>query len=276
MKPSSFDKFFSSLAVLFLFSLLGFAAPAPSAKELLLKIEKRRGPWISFRADLEIRFSTADGESASCRGKMAYHRLDEKILLECFSEHHELLFIFKTLDKNFDLYLPSQRALFRGSIFSLEDSPSIESRLRALDLYRALKPSAIPLDAQIQPYPDPAGPEKWLLRIYHSNKGDPFLARELAVTEEGDVVNETYYQPGLGGPGVRIERSQWARKGHSDSAAEEFFFPHKIRIESNKETSGGQGIMRTILIFQRLEFLSDIPEEEFDFSIPEGTRTLTV
>lgn len=271
-KSLCFIRFLPLFFGLSIFPLLAYPAAGPSVEELVFQIEERRGSWISFRADLEIHFLTADRQSASCKGKLAYQRLDEKILLQCFNERGELLFIFKTFDKNFELYLPSQAAVFQGDIFSLEDSPSIESHLRALDLYRALKPAAIPFEAQLEPHSE-AG--KWRLKIYGSRGENSLLAREVIVTAEGDVIEENYYQLGLSRPSVGVNRSGFEKINDSVSN-EEFFFPRKIRIESVKEISGVESVIQTVLLFQTLEFLSQIPEDEFLLSLPHGTKTIAL
>ena len=163
--------------------------PAEMTAEIVKKIETRRGNWIAMKADLHLYFLEG-GHRAACRAELAYQRLEERILLKGYNAKEELLFVFKTNDRNFEIYLPKQRKVYRGDIFTLEDSPDIESTLKPLDLYRALKPMAIPL-----PQTEIKNLEggNISLRIMGMRQDKPYLARRILATKEGDVQVEIYY-----------------------------------------------------------------------------------
>ncbi len=154
-----------------LFSILIFCvSPLTFAKNqdlsnasLLRLLHNRRGNWIALNGDLSLEFLTPQGKKVTCRAELVYQRLDEKILLKGFNEKNEPLFIFKTSDRNFELYLPLISEFYHGSIFDLEDSPEIQSHLKALDLYRALKPGGVLLIQEI----NCSLLMQWLLRVTH-------------------------------------------------------------------------------------------------------------
>jgi hypothetical protein len=139
--------FFLTVPFLFLLSSgpLSWAGTAPGAEleGILQKIESRHYRWIAIRADVLLFFAKAGDPNAMCGGELLYQRLDERMLLTCVDARQELIFVFRTFDRRFDLYLPAQNTVYHGSIFDLEDSPDIESHLKARDLYRALKPMAV-------------------------------------------------------------------------------------------------------------------------------------
>ena len=242
--------------------------PSVSAEEILHKIETRRGTWTDLKAAVSMEFITPQKKTAACRADLAYARLEEKILLKGFNAQNKLLFVFKTSDRNFELYLPSSKTLYRGSIFDLEDSPEIHSHLKALDLYRALKPLAVSAGkAAVTKNPgDTAGGE--LLKVESSRKGKIFLARELTVTKDGEVSKEAYYTP-EGKPGTLIERSDFKTIG--DSQKDPAFFPSKITLASPSQASGGD-LNQTTLVFDKISFNASLSDADFDFSLPQDTR----
>ncbi|MDD5226273.1 MAG: hypothetical protein PHV97_03690, partial [Candidatus Omnitrophica bacterium] len=138
--------FLASLLISFLsFSPFARAETVPGSEleGILQKIESRHYRWIAIRADVLLFFAKAGDPNAMCGGELLYQRLDERMFLTCVDARQELMFVFRTLDRRFDLYLPAQNTVYHGSIFDLEDSPDIESHLKARDLYRALKPMAV-------------------------------------------------------------------------------------------------------------------------------------
>ena len=109
-------------------------------ENIVKQIEARRASWIAFKAKVMLHFYQEEEEKASCFGRLLYDRLEEKVVLSCVDNRNKLLFTFKTSDRDFELYLPAMKNVYEGNIFSLSDSPEINSHLKPLDLYRALKP----------------------------------------------------------------------------------------------------------------------------------------
>ena len=176
-----------------LFSSVCFAAKAAPNIELegiLQKIESRSYRWIAIRADVLVFFAGAGNAQAMCGGELLYQRLDERMLLSCVDTHKELVFVFRTFDRRFDLYLPSQNTVYHGSIFDLEGSPDIESHLKARDLYRALKPLAVD-SRHVRIERDNSAITS--LEIFNARNGKDVLARKLLLTPKGDVRGEVYY-----------------------------------------------------------------------------------
>ena len=237
------------------------AKPLPSA-DVVRKIEMRRGLWVNLQATLKMDFTTPQGKKASCRAELVYDRLDEKILLKGFNDKSEPLFVFKTDDRNFELYLPRQNTVFSGSIFDLEDSPEIHSHLKALDLYRSLKPMALPLEKTT------ADEDQGLTRL--EIRGAKGKERALYANAEGDTVKEVYYRKD-GMPKTLVERSNFkpVKKGKRGA----FSFPEDIRIESYPSASAGagRGTNETRLKFVNAEF-SPLNSQAFDFVFPENAR----
>lgn len=249
------------LAALFVFiSILppAFSAP-PEVSELIRKVEQRRGSWIDLTADLKMNFKTREGRQASCFAKLKYNRLDEKILLEGFNDKNEVLFVFKTDDRDFQLYLPKAESVFSGSIFDLEDSPDIHSHLKALDLYRALKPAALPEERTTAD----ALTNGFRLRVSRENSGQ--TERELFTNEKGDSVKEVYYLKS-GKPKAVIQRADFEEI--KKSKRESFGFPKWIVIQAD-----GAG---TELVFQGAHFASASDEGEFDYAFPEKAKRIDI
>ena len=243
--------------------------PAESSlPDLIKKMEARRGTWTGMKAALSIQFTADHGKQAACQGTLIYHRLDEKILLQCYREQNRLVFLLKTTDREFELYLPAQRTLYKGNIFTLEDSPAIESHLRAWDLYRAFKPMVIPLEnIELQ-----KGAGSFFGLIQKRNQLPSGIARELTISPEGDIVSEIYYDL-TGSPSVEIQRSGFQEMGAA-TAGMSTAYPRQIRILSYH---GNEGDFReTIFEFKQAAFLADLSEKDFEVSFPENTTVLVL
>src|SRR5512140_1111132 len=90
-------------------------ATNPELEGILRKIESRHYRWIAIRADVLLFFAKTGDPNAMCGGELLYQRLDERMFLTCVDTRQELLFAFRTLDRRFDLYLPSQNTVYHGS-----------------------------------------------------------------------------------------------------------------------------------------------------------------
>ena len=258
------------LAVLF-FSLLGFqsisfAEPTPNTEleGILRKIEARHYRWIAIRAEVLFFFAGSGNSSAMCGGELLYQRLDERMFLSCVDTQKELVFAFRTLDRHFDLYLPSQNTVYHGSIFDLEDSPDIESHLKARDLYRALKPLTVdPRRTKVER----TNSLVTNLDVYSQNGAEGALVRRLYLTPEGDVRGEIYY--GANGRSVtEIQRYDFKEfRGHV-GIYDSIIFPKKITIVS-PETQKGSAIF-----FSKVTALDTIDPLEFILRTPPGTKVV--
>lgn len=240
------------LYFLALFLICASAYAAQNLTDTIEKIETRRGRWTSFHGFLRMNFSTPQGKTADCRAEIYYNRLEEQIALKGFRENRELLFIFRTDDRNFRLYLPKRETEFTGTIFDLEDSPALHSHLKALDLYRALKPGLIrENDAEIE----------------ESSAGLTLLksgVRNLWVNVQGDVLKETF------GVKTSIERSDF--KKINLEGKNEFYYPFRIAIKNAVEA----GLNQTELVFESLEFDSEENSKFPNLKVPEGIKTYDV
>lgn len=248
---------------LFLILALAFSLPVSARTDtegIIRKIEMRRGLWVSLKATLSMEFSTPQDKKAACRAELVYDRLDERILLKGFNEKNEPLFMFRTDDRNFDLYLPPANTVFSGSIFDLEDSPQIHSHLKALDLYRALKPMALPAGKTS------VANEDGLLKLEIKNRKD--IERALFANENGDTVKEIYYRRG-GVIKTSIERSGFKEFKKNK---ETFAFPSVIRIESY----AAAGENKTLLNFESSDFNPIMDEGVFNLELPRDARRADV
>jgi len=243
---------------------LSVAETAPSAEleDILRKIESRHYRWIAIRADVFLFFAKAGDPNAMCGGELLYQRLDERMFLTCVDAQQELIFIFRTFDRRFDLYLPAQNTVYHGSVFDLEDSPDIESHLKARDLYRALKPIAVdPRRTKVER----TNSAITSLDVYSRSDNEGVLVRKLYLSPEGDVRGELFYNA-EGRPVTEIQRYDFRKiqgyAGSYDSA----IFPKKITILS-PETKKGSAIF-----FSEVTALDTIDPLEFILRVPPGTK----
>jgi hypothetical protein len=256
------------LIVLFI-SLLGFGSisraettPSVELEGLLQKIASRHYRWIAIRADVLLFFAKEGDPNAMCGGELLYQRLDERMLLTCVDTRQELMFVFRTLDRRFDLYLPTQNTVYHGSIFDLEDSPDIESHLKARDLYRALKPLAVdPRRTKVER----TNSAITNLDVYGRNDDEGKLVRKLYLTPEGDVRGELFYDP-KERPVTEIQRYDFRELRGPVGSYDSIIFPKKITIAS-PETKKGSAIF-----FTRVTALDTIDPLDFILRIPPGTK----
>ncbi len=239
------------------------ALASDSLPDLLSRIRERQGFWIAYRAQVTARFSAA-GKEAVCRGELNYHRLDEKILFRCSGENQNLLFIFRAEDRAFELYLASARRVYSGHILDVENAPGIESALKPLALYRALKSMAVPAaEAEIVKEKD----QTWI-RIHTTRRGHKRLVREIEVTPEGDVPYEVYYSEEAQ-PATVIERADFRKEERRDrTRSKPVMLPRSILIRDFSAASSGSVAItdgaenrqegRTELIFESVR-LDDAP-----------------
>jgi hypothetical protein len=254
--------------VLVSFSYNGFAEIDGSIPAQFRKtIELRRGTWTGLKAEIEIKFTSAKGKEASCQGTLTYHRLDEKILLQCYGVKNRRVFALRTTDREFELYLPGHKTLYKGSIFTLEDSPAIESHLRAWDLYRSFKPMVIPSENV-----EVSAAEEGLTLLTIFRGEPPAKAREVKVSPEGDIVSEVYYAFG-GGISLEIKRSEFQTIG-AEIEGVPTAYPRKIQILSHKLTSMEDSTMETIFLFKSADFLTELSEADFEMPLPSNTKIM--
>lgn len=231
---------------------------------VIQKIEMRRGLWTAFHADLKLQFSSRDQGNAACRGELTYHRLDEKMILKCFNDQNQMLFAFRTDDRFFQLYFPSRETVFVGSIFSLADSPDIESHIKPLDLYRALKPMMVPLHRSIA--------ESWdqdvmMVKVFARDRQSSYLSRSFIASHEGDILKEIYYSR-KEDPLVTIHRMKIGSFQLEDGTLKNpIFYPQAIRIDSNSKQS-------TLLAFHGIRFFAFLENANWLLDLPKTTRVI--
>lgn len=249
-------------AVLCLPSTAARASGTP-ADAYVRKIEEQRFRWLGVKAEADLKFTAASGQSASCSGRLTYYRLEEKMLLECFNERGETLFIFSTREMDFELYLAGARTVYRGNIFDLEDSDAISSHIKPLDLYRSLKSMPIlPGQASLVSESGPSA----VLHVYNTWKGRTFPSRVLSVSERGDVPFETYLDR-EGKETLLISRDRFEDVGSVPKKKKQrIYFPHQILIVNPKENT------RTEIVFSSVKPLSTTSGAGWVLQFPEGTK----
>lgn len=245
-------------------SVFAETAPAPNTEldGILQKIDSRNYRWVAIRADTLLFFAVAGDSRAMCGGELLYQRLEERMLLTCADAERELVFVFRTFDRRFDLYIPSQNTVYHGSIFDMEDSPEIESHLKARDLYRALKPLAVdPRRAKLER----TNSLVTNIDVYGRGNAEGALARKLYLTPEGDVRGELFYSS-EGKPVTEIQRYDFQKlpgRGHSSDPV---IFPKKITIFSPATKKG------SVIFFTRVKALDNINPLEFSLRAPYGAK----
>ncbi len=254
---------FSFYLFLGLLTILPPLYASQDADTMLRKIEAQRFRWMGVKAEATLTFTTPQGKSASCSGRMTYYRLEEKMLLECFNGSGQTLFIFSTEDDEFELYLAADKTLYRGSIFDLDDSEQFSSHIKPFDLYRALKPMPVlPGQAHVAS----ETPSSTVLNVWGLAQGKPYVKRVFTVTDRGDVPAETY----LGEDGEKrllINREDYREIGSvPHKKKEKVYFPEHIRIENVREKT------KTDIAFSSLKPLWNTSGPGWVLQLPEGTR----
>ncbi|MBI3307575.1 MAG: hypothetical protein HYZ84_07215 [Candidatus Omnitrophica bacterium] len=250
------------------FSPLSLGASTSSTPEAVAKqIENRRISWVALKARVVLHFYQEDREKASCFGRLLYERLQEKVVLSCVGRQNKLLFVFKTLDRSFELYLPALKTVYEGNIFALSDSPEIDSHLKPLDLYRALKPMTFAAaESEIEKQDE----THTAVKIYSERHNKRYLARKILATREGDVPVEIYYSENEE-PETLIQRSDYQEillPGQRSKG--KVVFPRQIQIDSSAKRN------KTVLLFKKIEFPARFVDENWGISYPEDVQRAAV
>jgi hypothetical protein len=253
---------FFSVILLHPFPSRAVDTPSPALEALLKQVENRNFRWIAIRADV-ILFFVAPGTTrqAMCGGELVYQRLDERMLLSCHDQEKNPVFIFRTMDRRFDLYVPSQNTLYHGSVFDLEDSPEVESHLKPLDLFRALKPGMFdPKRTEV----DNSSGISVSLNVFAENDRQRFLSRKAYLTPAGDVVGELFFDP-EGQTMTEIQRYDF-REISSDGGFGPIIFPKKVTIVSPQTGKN------TAIFLNNVKALDSATSYQFLLRIPKGTN----
>ena len=231
-------------------------------ENLLHKIETRQGGWIAMKARLRLSMTAAENEKGACEGELLYQRLDEKILLTCSDPKGKTLFVLKTSDRLFELYLAAAKRIYCGTIFQLEDSPEIESHLKVLDLYRALKPlTFLALKARVQE----RGKDLVALVIQSSEEGKAGT-RKIFATDRGDVLREIYEAPNAE-RATFIERFDFTPLPAAAGDAK-IIFPRRIEVrEVSKDLT--KDFRETRIVFASVHFLPSIERAAWENPAPK-------
>ena len=236
---------------------------APALETLLKQIENRHYRWVAFRADVVLFFVApgANGQ-AMCGGEPIYERLQERMLLSCQDSEENTVFVFRTLDRLFDLYIPSQNTLYHGSIFDLEDSPDVESHLKMMDLYRALKPGMFdPNRSQVES----SSGVSISLNIFSGPENGAPLSRKIYLTPQGDVLGELFFDQS-GQVVTEIQRYDFREIPSRSGGFETVIFPKKVTVVSPRTGRN------TAIFFSNIKPLDTVNSYQFLLRIPKGTR----
>lgn len=265
----------NKLIRLFILAMLLGACPAWSTpnqvSDLVKLVEKRQGDWIAFKAHIVLEATQSDAPPASCEGQLAYERLNEKMMLLCLGEKKNLLFAFRSEDRKFEFYQPEASTLYYGSIFDLEDNLRINSHIKPLDLYRALKLNAISVkQARI----DSIQGKTVSIAIDGTFQKKSYFKRLLSITQNGDVPLEYYFRP-EGGIDAMITRSNFVlHKKQGLSGKESYVFPEQVSVE---EPGNDHNPTRTTtLFFSNFEFNPEIAFKDWQIPVPEETKKINI
>ncbi len=246
---------------------LGAQGELFAVSRILEKIEARRGSWTAMRAELTLHFHTENYQTATCLGKMAYQRLDEKLILQCRDARGKLHFAFKAEDRDFQLYIPAQNTVFEGSIFDLETTPEFDSYIKPLNLYRALKPMAFRTEQTMLEKVE----KLWLtLRVDTIRREAPFTSRRAYVSPEGDVLKEIYYSFDTTLPTTILRSEYRLVKTRQFDLKSRVYYPQHILVQSDAAERSMQ------FDFTKIEFFSMLEAMDWDLAIPAGVQTVSI
>lgn len=253
------------LLTVLLFSSPLARAARPSLDLILHRIEEQRYTWYGFTSAVKLNFKTSMGQIASCTGTLDYQRLNEKLLLSCYTAPDALAFILKTDDDRFSLYLPAQNTLYEGNIFDLEFSEKVDSHIQPMDLYRALK--AMPILRETANLESSEGGTT-VVGITDLYKGEPFLARRLTADENGNVPEETYLDH-TGAAILEIERHDFQKvKGPSMSREiKTILMPRHIFFRNDRQNT------ETEIYFTDIKPVQD-DHRSWRLPLPRGTQVV--
>jgi hypothetical protein len=245
-------------------STIACADDAPSiptaAEKWIQKIEERSGGWIAFRADLEMMFTAGDEQpAATCHGEMFYDRFRERLRLDCKDDRGEMLFTFKAFDQNFELSLKDTGTVYRGDIFEPEISAEIENHLAPLELYRAVKLSAIPeKNTEIES----EDPQSVTLRVVSEKDNVRYTSRRITSLPNGDVPLEIWFSS-KSVPLATISRHEYRRvedKARIQDAP--VHLPYQIQLVTQKDLDAPKN--ETLIVFKRITLLDRINENTWE------------
>lgn len=251
--------------------------PSPS---IIRAIELNQGTWSYLGASVQANFSSgANSPAASCHGKLLYARTDEKILFTCANAEGQLLFIFKTEDDLFELFIPAANTIYHGSIFDLEDSAEMHSHLKPLSFYRALKLMAILAeDSSIE-----QGNQITTINQFKGENPSRYLYRQLTIDDQYRVISEEYFRPNSKS-WTRIQRENFQQFKVSKKIR--FVFPNKVSFESYSPSVSSKlgkdilendlSVSRTTLDFSTLQFPNTIPDDQWIAPYPESAKRIEI
>lgn len=233
-----------------------------TVQSLLEQINDRKHAWLGLQTRVKMIFTTAQNKTASCDGVLTYLRLEEKIFLECRNAQGQPLFIFKTEDVRFEMYLPQQKKLFKGNIFDLEDNDEFNSHIKPFDLYRALKP--LPLLADEITLDNFSG-DLATLMVWANDENTDYVKRKVIASSSGQVLQEQFLNPD-GAVEKEIMRASYKEVAANDGSRDTFFMPHDIRLTDHIENQ------ETRLVFHQIKLIQTPPMLRWDLEIPSDTE----
>ncbi len=243
----------------------------PEETQLLQQTENRLSGWVTYKAAIQFEFFVADKKMADCQGEVLYRRMDEKLLLQCFDEKKERVFVFKTADMQFQLYLDRAKTLFQGNIFDLEYAPNIDSQLKPLHLYHALKFAYIPRErTEI----DTSDQKTKTFRVLAKTPEHTYVSRMFTIDSQGDVPLETYFDL-RGNRVVEISRSNFKFSGDVGYLRhEKIFFPEVVTLVDQSAVDKAE--RKTILHFSNIETEPTLQSTDWISPIPKDAKTVQI
>lgn len=262
---------FLIVLLLVLAPLTGYTKPALLSTEALIrKIEENQRGWLTLSGTCELRFKSPQGREGICQGDIIYHAVEERMMVRCYEtikkSRKELAFVFKSHDEHFEFYSPKENTLYYGNIFDLESSPHLESHIKPLHLYHALKFGYLPDDqTTIKSW----NKDTVTFQIKSQWNGITYTAREITATHSGHTLQETYYHY-RGYPLYSIQRADFRKM--TSPHVERTSFPHKIRIQDYKQESSATSAATTEITFKKAVLSADSDSLNWRVSLPRDAK----
>lgn len=258
-----------SCALIFCLGSAGYSAEPKTADELKKATDAFFGNknWTPFAASFDLYFYQENEKQNACSGALIFDPLRKKLLMDCFDESGQAVFVFKNDDLNFTLYLPGIARAWTGGIFELEYSDEFQSHLHPLDLYRAISPEPFEESQAISANGVYEGMEIEIAKPYGNSR---YLARRIILNKHGQVEHETFFTPGGSITTVVIRELFQSMKNKYDTINSIFYFAPQTIVLHPEEGE------KTVMNIKKVTLYEAFPDEAWELKLPDEVKAESI